>query len=330
MVTNQDDNTGDNGTIRLTFPDARLLVVDDIATNLKIAEGLLAPYRIAVDTCLSGLQAIEMVKQAASGKRNYDIVLMDHLMPEMDGIEATALIRAWENSVTRKQVPIIALTANAVVGMREMFIEKGFNDFLSKPIDMSEMDEMLARWIPKEKILNSKEQITNKDADYSFLTEIEVRRLDKLNHYRAAFELDGTGSALKFDAGYYRRFVSVVESFDALPVNLKADRALLIEAGRNEDAQKIHDTLPAFYENLAAIYRGKGENAGTEMVGLILQRLKKAILDGDTSTAGKIVTELGAINLSSAERELYFKLYDSLMDDDTAKALEIIERHLVD
>ena len=530
------------------FPGARLLVVDDIATNLKIAECLLAPYRITVDTCLSGLQAIEMVKQ-----RDYDIVLMDHIMPEMDGIEATALIRTWESSVTRKQVPIIALTANAVVGMREMFIEKGFNDFLSKPMGMSKLDEILNRWIAKKKIINSKEQITdtnsslhiancslftipgvdtargiamtggtegrycsvlltfcadaedrlpllqkvseasalptfvsqvhalksasaaigaaqvsamateleaagkaediafiqenlsvftkslaelvknirhsleqdkpecqdvprsqfpvpqsfhysrlfdelaealksqnasevgrildeldqtqldsktrktvdkisedvlmaeygnalkkiindkyritnykeqiaNKNDNSSFSTEIEARRLDSLNHYRAAFELDKTGAALKFDAGYYRRFVSVVESFDALPNNMKAERELLIEAGRNEDAQKICETLPAFYENLAAIYRGKRDNEGTEneMAGLILHRLKIAILDGDTNTAGKTLKELGAESLNPAERELYFMLYDSLMDDNTAKALEIIERHLVD
>ena len=155
-----------SGVIRFTFPGARILVVDDIATNLKIVEGLLAPYRAIVDTCLSGLQAIEMVKQAASEKREYDIVFMDHMMPEMDGIETTAAIRAWEkeqqekdsagktrsnNKYLRKQIPIIALTANAIVGMREMFIENNFNDFLSKPIDVSKLDEILDRWIPKEK-----------------------------------------------------------------------------------------------------------------------------------------------------------------------------------
>jgi CheY-like chemotaxis protein len=140
-----------SGATRFTFPHARLLVVDDIATNLKVAEGLLAPYGAAIDTCLSGLQAIEMAKQ-----HNYDIILMDHMMPEMDGIEAAAAIRKWEeeqreNGVMRKRAPIIALTANAVVGMREMFIENGFNDFLSKPIDVSKLDEILDRWIPKEK-----------------------------------------------------------------------------------------------------------------------------------------------------------------------------------
>jgi len=137
--------TDGSSAIRYTFPTARLLIVDDIATNLKVAEGLLAPYQTIIDTCLTGTRAIDMVKQ-----HDYDIILMDHMMPEMDGIEATAIIRLLEGERFRK-VPIVALTANAVVGMREMFIENGFNDFLAKPIDVSKLDEMLSRWIPKEK-----------------------------------------------------------------------------------------------------------------------------------------------------------------------------------
>jgi len=148
--------TESSGIIRFSCPRVRLLVVDDIATNLKVAEGLLAPYRAVVDTCLNGVQSVEMVKQAASEKRNYDMVFMDHMMPEMDGIEATAIIRAWEKEQQKKnpgcqQVPIIALTANAVVGMREMFLKSGFNDFLAKPIDVSKLDEILDRWISEEK-----------------------------------------------------------------------------------------------------------------------------------------------------------------------------------
>jgi len=145
-----------SGAARFTFPNARLLVVDDISTNLKVALGLLAPYKAEVDTCINGLQAIEFVKRSIEEKRKYDIVFMDHMMPEMDGIEATAAIRKFETENDAptgdgKQIPIIALTANAVVGMREMFVEKGFNDFLAKPIDINKLDEMLCVWIPKEK-----------------------------------------------------------------------------------------------------------------------------------------------------------------------------------
>jgi CheY-like chemotaxis protein len=101
---------------------------------------------------------------------------MDHMMPEMDGIETTAAIRAWEKEQGREsKIPIIALTANAVVGMREMFIEKGFNDFLAKPIDVSKLDETLARWIPKEKREMSKEQLAiSKDAN----SPIPIQGLD--------------------------------------------------------------------------------------------------------------------------------------------------------
>jgi len=131
---------------KYNFSSAKLLVVDDIDTNLKVAEGLLAPYNLAVDICQSGTEAVKLIKS-----RNYDLVFMDHMMPGMDGIEATAVIRKWEVDHDGVQVPIIALTANAISGMREMFIDKGFNDFLAKPIDVSKLDEIISQWIPKNK-----------------------------------------------------------------------------------------------------------------------------------------------------------------------------------
>jgi CheY-like chemotaxis protein len=131
--------------IRFTFPEAKILIVDDIATNLKVAEGLLAPYKMNVDTSLSGKDSLKLVKS-----EEYDLIFMDHMMPEMDGIETTAAIRSMEGE-RFKDVPIIALTANAVSGMKEMFLENGFNDFLAKPIDISKLDEILSHWIPKNK-----------------------------------------------------------------------------------------------------------------------------------------------------------------------------------
>jgi CheY-like chemotaxis protein/anti-sigma regulatory factor (Ser/Thr protein kinase) len=145
--------------VKFIAPDAKVLIVDDINTNLLVAEGLLQPYKMQVELCLSGQEAIRAVKQ-----KYYDIVFMDHMMPEMDGIEATAAIRKLEMKNEelgkgRKQIPIIALTANAVIGIREMFLENGYNDFLTKPIDVSKLDEMVDRWIPKEKKAVSSEQL---------------------------------------------------------------------------------------------------------------------------------------------------------------------------
>ena len=139
------DSFIDYGNVRFYIPQVRLLVVDDLVTNLKVAKGLLMPYQAVVDTCLSGAEAIELIKQ-----HDYDLVFMDHMMPEMDGIQTTVAVRALEGS-KYKTLPIIALTANAVFGMREIFMEKGFNDFLSKPIDVSKLDEILDYWIPTEK-----------------------------------------------------------------------------------------------------------------------------------------------------------------------------------
>ena len=133
--------------VSFTAPQANILVVDDIITNLKVAKGLLTPYKAQVDLCKSGIIAINAIET-----NHYDIVFMDHKMPEMDGIETTRRIRAMGNEEPYyKNVPIIALTANAVSGTKEMFMENGFNDFLSKPIDTIKLNSVLEKWIPKEK-----------------------------------------------------------------------------------------------------------------------------------------------------------------------------------
>ena len=126
-------------------PGARVLVVDDINTNLVVTAGLLSVYRCHVDTCTNGVDAIAMVQH-----ERYDLVFMDHMMPEMDGVEAARSIRALGEDYY-KSLPIIALTANAITGMKEMFLANGFNDYLSKPIEIDKLDDILAAWIPKEK-----------------------------------------------------------------------------------------------------------------------------------------------------------------------------------
>ena len=126
-------------------PEARLLVVDDINTNLVVTAGLLAVYQCKVDTCTNGMDAVLKIQS-----EHYDLVFMDHMMPEMDGIEATRNIRVLKGDYFLN-IPIIALTANAIIGMKEKFLSQGFNDFLSKPIDISRLDDILATWIPKEK-----------------------------------------------------------------------------------------------------------------------------------------------------------------------------------
>ena len=122
-------------------PEARILIVDDSRVNLMVASGLMKKYNMQIDTASRGMEAVEMVKNT-----DYDIVFMDHLMPEMDGIDTTKTIRALGDKF--EKLTIIALTANAVGEAKNLFLEEGMQDFLSKPIEMKALDEIINRWLP--------------------------------------------------------------------------------------------------------------------------------------------------------------------------------------
>ena len=128
---------------RILLPDACVLVVDDNVTNLDVAKGLMKPYGMRIDCVTGGPEAIEAIRD---GTIRYDAIFMDHMMPGMDGIEATRRIREIDTDYART-TPIIALTANATVGNEEMFLSRGFQDFLSKPIDILRLDKMIRRWV---------------------------------------------------------------------------------------------------------------------------------------------------------------------------------------
>ncbi|MDE7416860.1 MAG: response regulator [Lachnospiraceae bacterium] len=125
-------------------PQAQILIVDDNEMNLKVARGLLQPLQMNIDTASSGKKAIEMVQE-----KRYHIVFMDHMMPVMDGVETTQNIRKLPDEYIRK-MPIIALTANAVMGARETFKEAGMNDFVAKPIELKDICSKIRAWLPKE------------------------------------------------------------------------------------------------------------------------------------------------------------------------------------
>lgn len=130
---------------KFVAPDAKVLVVDDNLMNLKVVEGLLRKYRIRIAAASSGDDALNVVES-----QDFDFIFMDHMMPGMDGIECLHAIRRKQGTYYQR-VPIIALTANAIAGSREMFLAEGFNDFVAKPIDNGVLDDVLRKYIPKEK-----------------------------------------------------------------------------------------------------------------------------------------------------------------------------------
>ncbi|MDR1894603.1 MAG: response regulator [Spirochaetales bacterium] len=130
--------------IRSWMPYGKVLVVDDLPTNLDVMTGLLMPYGLQVDTALDGWEAVEAVKKE---EPRYDLIFMDHMMPGMDGVEAARIIRNEIGGSYARDVPIVVLTANAIAGNREMFFRNGFTDFISKPIDIKQLDMVLNQWI---------------------------------------------------------------------------------------------------------------------------------------------------------------------------------------
>ena len=127
-------------------PDARILVVDDNKVNLVVAKGLIRETKIQVDSALSGEEALEKIRT-----EKYHIILLDHMMPVMDGMETLKRMRAQEENQSR-DAAVIALTANAISGSREMYLAAGFDDYLSKPINAARYKEMICRYLPPELI----------------------------------------------------------------------------------------------------------------------------------------------------------------------------------
>ncbi len=136
-------------------PLAKILVVDDNAMNLAVAQDLLRKTKLQIDVASSGGECLEMLK-----RKEYHLICMDHMMPVMDGVQTLHAIREMEDNPSRN-IPIIALTANAVVGAKEFYLNAGFEDYLSKPIEPEKLEDMLIQYLPKELVyLTEDEEIS--------------------------------------------------------------------------------------------------------------------------------------------------------------------------
>jgi signal transduction histidine kinase/CheY-like chemotaxis protein len=260
---------------RFTAPSARVLVVDDIRTNLKVVEGILAPYNMQIDTCLSGAGAIRLVR-----KNQYDLVLMDHMMPEMDGIEATRMIRYLPGEYFKK-LPIVVVTANAIAGMRDKFLGAGFNDYISKPIEILKLEEIIFRWIPREKQVKERMRISGKGEESGVPPPVSLPPIPGVDLVKGITMTGGT------EAGYRKVLVQLGRDLvERLPVfaaspeaakmadfaihahalksatatigagELSGEAARLEAAGKSGDLGTIGELLPRFYTELSALAKG--------------------------------------------------------------------------
>lgn len=144
----------------VVYPDCRTLIVDDVSMNLRVMEGLLKRTKIKIDTAISGKECLNRVCQ-----RKYDIIFLDHMMPDLDGIETLQRMHTLEGNLNQ-DTPVIMLTANAISGAREEYLQAGFTDYLTKPVDGKHIEKILKKYLPEER---HKSNVSALQEKYPFL-----------------------------------------------------------------------------------------------------------------------------------------------------------------
>ena len=254
-------------------PSAKVLVVDDNPVNIKILRGLLLHYEIDADTALSGKESVE--KAAAS---TYDLILMDHMMPEMDGEEALKAIRALPDK-DRANVPVIAVTANAIRGMRDEYLRKGFTDYLSKPVETPKIEQILKDHLAPNLLVALEEEEEEEQTEL----DIEIKGLDvdtgltkcdgDAKEYIEILEIFteyGPDKAKEIedfaDAKDYGNYVIAVHSLKSVAANIGAHQ-LFTMAKIHEFAGKSGNTdfIDANHKKLTDLYRCIIDNIQTAL-----------------------------------------------------------------
>ena len=182
-------------------PDAKILVVDDHEMNLFVMESLLKSTQAQVTVCGSGEECLDWME-----KESYDVVLLDHMMPRMDGIETIKCIK--ERNI-QKEAVIIALTANAIAGAKEMYLSNGFDDYLSKPIEIKDLEQMLVKYIPFYKVCAA---VPMQDVASTMENQKEQIAVEEISPEETQYEYIDVNTGLKYCAyskDMYREFLKI-------------------------------------------------------------------------------------------------------------------------
>jgi CheY-like chemotaxis protein len=338
---------------RFTAPGVRALIVDDIATNLMVMEGLLAPYKMNVSTCLSGKDALNLVREAP-----FDIVFMDYMMPGMDGAEATLAIRALDGGHFRK-LPIVAVTANAVSGMREKFLANGFSDFLAKPIEISKLNDLMERWIP----IDRREEIerTGNREIPPIETALKIEGLDAargiamtggtLEGYVKVLKLYCRDAAERLEIlretpneGNLALFSTQAHALKGASASIGAAEisrlaAELEDAGKRGDMKAIDGKINIFRTCLAdltariraalpAENTGDGRDESPVFDKSLLARLKDALIEEDIGAVDSILESFAKMPLDADAEKTLSAVSDHVLMSELKEAAETVDRLL--
>jgi CheY-like chemotaxis protein len=228
------------------MPYGSVLIVDDVEMNLYVATGLLTPYGLSVDTAMSGFEAIDKIEIG----KTYDIIFMDHMMPKMDGIETTRKIRELGYAL-----PIVALTANALAGQAEIFLGKGFDGFISKPIDIRQLNVILNRLIrdkqPPEALEAARQQKQKSNPPGDKFDDPKLAAIFVRDAEKAVYGLEAICQNTRRDdddvslfTTYVHGMKSALASIGETALSLTARK--LEQAGRQQDIESVASEVPAF------------------------------------------------------------------------------------
>ncbi|MFP3041569.1 response regulator [Treponema primitia] len=334
---------------RTLIPEGKVLVVDDMQTNIDVARGLMLSYGLSIDGVKSGEEAIELIR---AGKTKYDLVFMDHMMPGMDGIEASGIIRTIDTDYARN-IPIIALTANALAGNRELFLRNGINDFLAKPIDIQKLSGILEKWISREKqirntVLESKPEIE----DFPLISGIDTRvgvanTGGTVDGYKMILEIFCIDAAERIpqiksaiEAGDYPLYTTAVHALKGASRSIGAMEfgdlaAHLEEAGRKEDKKQITAQTGELLERLTMLRDAitlaleadslKKEAGGADSFLPELSILRDALANMDTELVNKQLLKCRDMSLDSKERDLIGEIEQDVLLFEFEKAIVRID-----
>jgi len=301
------------------MPYGRVLVVDDVETNLYVVRGLMAPYGISVETATSGFDAIERIRSGSL----YDIIFMDHMMPRMDGIEATKIIRDFGYTN-----PIVALTANALAGQAEIFLKNGFDDYISKPIDIRQLNNVLNKLIrdkqPEEVLKEARKQKNHLYAGgkHNIAVEPQLAEYFKRDAKKAIRILNmicENNCRREADVSAY---IINVHSMKSALANvgeneLSEEAAQLEQAGRDNKLKLILSSTPLFLEKLNKVIEkfdaeeedAAAGDAGAQNIDLDvfkekLSAIQTACASYDKKAAKTALSELKQMNYRAAKEQL--------------------------
>jgi len=350
-------DTSEEETFNFVAPEARVLVVDDNSVNLTVAKGLLEPLKMQVDLAQSAGEAIDLMNQV-----RYDAIFMDHMMPEIDGVEATHIIRRLMPEYDG--VAIIALTANAVSGAKEMFLAEGMDDFVAKPIELKEITAKLHKWLPKEKIVpisaeqaaaeaeaaETQKQLLQSDINIEGLdTKTAIERLGTtelfmtvLKEYYVSIDKKADVIQQYYEAGNIHPYTVEVHALKSASrqigaMELADTAAELEQAGNEGNTALIHEkTMPMLevYRSMKEILKPhipdleekEMQEATNDAILPLLDKVTQAMEFFDTLQIDEAVEEMAGYTYPDERQQACFdKLRDAAEISDIDVIAEVIE-----